>query len=48
MAAGTLEDELATEVIDVLREYGVLSSSEDDHSATNLTERFVKSVLCFI
>jgi predicted RecB family endonuclease len=48
MAAGTLEDELATEVIDVLRDYGVIPSSQDDHSVSNLTERCVKYLLCFI
>lgn len=46
MAAGTLEDELATEVIDVLRDYGVISSSDDNHSASNLSERFVKYLCC--
>ena len=40
--ARTLEDELATEVITALRDYGVLSSqSEDSRRAITDVERFV-------
>ena len=40
MASGrTLEDELVTEAIDVLRDYGVLIwQSESGHSRTAMTE----------
>ena len=45
MASGrTLEDELATEAIDVLRDYGVLIWQPGGHSRTAMTERFVQAV----
>ena len=37
----SLEDEVATEIMDVLIEYGVLSTPEDGHSRASPTDRFV-------